>query len=231
MLLLGGLAAGCAAPGTMAHGGLATDLLSDLPPPATPMPDGSPASQPLGFLPFCIRTPDQCPRRLEAADRIKLSPANWLMLERVNADVNAEITPEADIDHYGVQEYWAITTDGYGNCKHYALMKRKRLAAAGLPFEALRIGIVRLWDGEYHAVLTVATDRGDYVLDNLRNEIRPWSSTGYAWIERQSGTQPWAWVALNGDSGTFRVAANPSQPVLTASTDAPVEQRVAASAP
>ena len=39
--------------------------------------------------------------------------------------------------------------------------------------------IVRDLDGEGHAILTVKTDHGEFVLDNLTDEIRPWDATGY----------------------------------------------------
>ena len=49
--------------------------------------------------------------------------------------------------------------------------------------------IVRDLDGEGHAVLTVKTDRGDFVLDNLTDEIRPWNATGYIY-KRQAQEIP-----------------------------------------
>jgi len=69
---------------------------------------------------------------------------------------------------------WTIPTDGYGNCKDYALAKRKDLAAAGFPILALRMAIVITPREKRHAVLTVATDKGDFVLDNLENDIVAW---------------------------------------------------------
>ena len=50
--------------------------------------------------------------------------------------------------------------------------------------------IVRDLDGEGHAVLTVKTDHGDFVLDNLSDEIRPWSATGYQFFKRQAQDDP-----------------------------------------
>jgi predicted transglutaminase-like cysteine proteinase len=38
--------------------------------------------------------------------------------------------------------------------------------------------IVRDLNGQGHAILTVKTDRGDFVLDNLSADVRPWSATG-----------------------------------------------------
>lgn len=46
-------------------------------------------------------------------------------------------------------------------------------------------------------MLTVATDRGDFVLDNLEGEILAWNDTPYAWVEWQDPTQPTGWAAVN----------------------------------
>jgi predicted transglutaminase-like cysteine proteinase len=89
------------------------------------------------------------------------------------------------------------------------------LINAGIPKLALRIAVVVIPDGERHAVLTVATNQGDYVLDSLRNDIRPWTDTDYTWIKRQAANSAWNWVALNGNSdlevASITGATNPAQ--------------------
>jgi len=60
---------------------------------------------------------------------------------------------------------------------------------------------VRDLDGEGHAILTVKTDRGEFVLDNLTDEIRPWDATGYRFVKRQSQSDPNVWVDLGGSKG------------------------------
>jgi len=101
--------------------------------------------------------------------------------------------PEA----FGRPEYWTIPTDGYGSCHDYALAKRKELIDIGLPQRALRVAILTTRSNERHAVLTIATDKGDYVLDNLRQDIRPWLDTGYTWIARQDTSSASGWASLN----------------------------------
>jgi predicted transglutaminase-like cysteine proteinase len=50
--------------------------------------------------------------------------------------------------------------------------------------------------------MQVRTDYGDYVLDNLRNDVRLWHETGYRFIKRQSSEHAGAWMKLgNGNSG------------------------------
>ena len=79
------------------------------------------------------------------------------------------------------------------------IMKSPRVGGQFLgssPVKALRVAVVRTWRGEGHAVLTVSTDHGDYVLDNREWEILPWTEAKYVWISRQDAENPMAWVAL-----------------------------------
>lgn len=172
------------------------------------MPAGTPATDaPPGFISFCSRFLDQCVTSANAAPTVHLDLATQGVLDSVNRAVNNTITPEDDQEHYGRAEYWNIPTDGYGNCKDYALTKRKELIDAGMPERALRVAIVVTPRENRHAVLTVATDRGDLVLDNLSNTLKPWSDVDYTWLERQDGGGSLGWVtfpsevAQNGTPG------------------------------
>jgi len=91
---------------------------------------------------------------------------------------------------------WTIPTDGYGDCDDYAVTKRKELLDAGFPVSALRLAVVYSPRTARHAVLTVTTDKGDLVLDNMAETIVSWNATGYTWIERQAATDPMKWVSL-----------------------------------
>jgi predicted transglutaminase-like cysteine proteinase len=95
-----------------------------------------------------------------------------------------------------VVEKWSYPDDGYGDCEDYVLLKRRMLLQAGWPREALLITVVRDKKDEGHAVLTVKTDKGDYVLDNQAESIVLWSDTGYRFVKRQSQTDPNMWVSL-----------------------------------
>lgn len=59
--------------------------------------------------------------------------------------------------------------------------------------------MVRLPNGEGHAILTVRTDRGDFVLDNLNDEIKLWNATDYRFLKRQSSNHTGRWVSLRDD--------------------------------
>jgi predicted transglutaminase-like cysteine proteinase len=66
--------------------------------------------------------------------------------------------------------------------------------------------VVKDENGEGHAVLTIKTNRGEFVLDNLNNEIKPWMQTGYDFIKRQSQTDPNVWLSLGSPDGIETMA-------------------------
>lgn len=172
-----------------------------LPPASTPMPAGTPAPDaPLGFVSFCLRFSDQCSHDADTPSVVTLDSRTWALVNKVNASLNSDIWPEHDKQHYDRTEYWTIPTDGFGDCKDYALAKRKELAQLGLPLNALRMALVATQSGQLHAVLTLATDKGDYALDNLTDVILPWSTTGYRWIARQDSQKSWDWVSFGAAS-------------------------------
>jgi predicted transglutaminase-like cysteine proteinase len=49
-------------------------------------------------------------------------------------------------------------------------------------------------------VLTVATDKGEFILDNQRDAILLWSETGYRYVKRQSQSDPNVWLSLGEQS-------------------------------
>jgi predicted transglutaminase-like cysteine proteinase len=162
---------------------------------------------PAGYIGFCLRYSDQCEVSKDAPTTLALTPDNWALLNRVNRDANSSIVYEDDQKHYGISEYWTIATDGYGDCEDFALTKRKALLEAGLPAGALRIALVLTEARERHAILTVTTDRGDFVLDSASDEVRPWTASHYVWLERQDPRQRWAWDRLNEDTTANQAVA------------------------
>ena len=61
--------------------------------------------------------------------------------------------------------------------------------------------IVRDMHNEGHAILTVKTDRGEFVLDNMSDQAPAWDTTGYQSIKRQSQDDPIVWLDLGGVGG------------------------------
>jgi predicted transglutaminase-like cysteine proteinase len=157
---------------------------------------GRDARAPSGYLAFCERNPEECRAHPGEPDRIKFTSALWDELEKVNLVVNTAIRPEDDKEHYGVSEFWTVPVDGEGDCEDYVLAKRKMLVLLGLPEAALRITVVLDRGIVRHAVLTVVTDQGDYVLDSLKNEILTTDKADYVWVERQDPASRTGWVAL-----------------------------------
>jgi predicted transglutaminase-like cysteine proteinase len=130
--------------------------------------------------------------------RVTLDKKTRDELRKVNKRVNGMIRPESDMTLFHQIDVWGakVGSDGrlYGDCEDYVLIKRRQLIETGLPAEALSIAVARNTRGELHAVLIVATDRGDYVMDNLSYWVRPWSEVPYKWIMRQ----------VNGSAGDWR---------------------------
>jgi predicted transglutaminase-like cysteine proteinase len=157
---------------------------------------GETARAPIGWVEFCNDNPAQCGAGSSEPRDIVMSQPAWKDLVRVNRWVNESIKPVTDMEHWGVLEKWSLPTDGYGDCEDYVLLKRKMLMDAGWPREALLITVVRDKRGDGHAVLTVKSDRGEFVLDNQNETVLPWTETGYRFIKRQSQSDPNVWVSL-----------------------------------
>src|SRR5712692_9232102 len=132
----------------------------------------------------------------------------WRDLVRVNSWVNSTIKPMTDLDHWGVVERWSYPDDGFGDCEDYVLLKRRMLMQAGWPRQALLITVVRDQKGEGHAVLTVKSDKGEFILDNQEDQILLWSETGYRFVKRQSQSNPNQWVALGDPRPAVSTAAS-----------------------
>lgn len=173
-------------------------LNEPLPSITTEVPGGHAVEPPFGFVGFCVRHPSQCADD-KSAPRIHLDKATWKLLERVNDAVNLTTVQRPDFEVHGVNEYWGIVRTGYGDCDDMSVTKREMLYRAGLPLYDLRLALVVTFRGQAHLVLTVATDRGDFVLDSLTREILPWNETDYTWITRQGGTG-YQWVAVQNAS-------------------------------
>jgi predicted transglutaminase-like cysteine proteinase len=153
------------------------------------------ATPPVGYVDFCARQPGECTTKGKGSTRLNLSPEKWNLLYQVNNFVNGKIAPMTDLDLYGEAEHWAIPTDA-GDCEDYLLLKKKYLEGLGFPSENLLITVVLDEKSEGHAVLTVTSADGDYILDNRRNEILRWNDTNYRFLKRQSQQSPVEWVSL-----------------------------------
>lgn len=159
---------------------------------------------PMGFVQFCKFIPEDCGGTMGEAVRVVMNADRWNDLTLVNDNANQSIEPVSDMDLYNVIEHWTYPQT-QGDCEDYVLLKRKKLMMMGWPAEALLITVVRDRNNDGHAVLTVTTDKGDFVLDNQNAEILPWQSTGYTYYKRQSQSDPRRWVSLKPGKKVARV--------------------------
>ena len=177
-------------------------------PRASSAPVGPETAIPYGWVDFCHRHAEECTLgKLDPVD-VRLTQRVWKTLNEINTFANAAIQPVSNFDHWGTMlDHWDYPVDGKGDCKIYALFKRKLLIERGFPRQALLMTIVRDLNGEGHAILTVETDRGDFVLDNLSPDVRPWNATGYQFFKRQAQDDPNVWLSLGGATGAAPVDA------------------------
>ena len=164
---------------------------------------------PVGFVKFCAANPAECKSVGRRADRLVMQSQHWAALYEVNTKINTNIAPMSDQELYGEVERWAYPVDA-GDCEDYLLLKKRELENLGFDSGALLITVVLDERHEGHAVLTVATKAGDFILDNRRNEVLLWSETGYTFLKRQSQQDPRRWMALTEtrNSGGITVSGN-----------------------
>jgi predicted transglutaminase-like cysteine proteinase len=164
-----------------------------------PIEESSPILAPFQHVRFCLRYPSECRSDPAENERINLNEETAKLLDLVNREVNGAISPT--IKGYGsdLQEGWTISP-GVGDCNDYAVTKRHKLLQNGLPAKALRLSVVKTATGIGHLVLVVVTTKGDLVLDNLTETIRPWQNTDYHWLKIQSAADARLWYEVKAAS-------------------------------
>jgi predicted transglutaminase-like cysteine proteinase len=170
---------------------------------------------PVGYVNFCANNQTECQSysfgSKLAASKLGMSPDRWNMLYQVNSYVNGKIKPVSDQELYGEAERWTYPVSA-GDCEDYLLLKKRELEALNIPAQNLRITVVLDENNQGHAVLTVTTDEGDYILDNRRNDILLWNDTNYTFLKRQSSKDPRRWVALLKKPTTATSVASAQKP-------------------
>ena len=161
---------------------------------------------PDGWINFCVRNTADCDNSEINNQFIQLTEDSYKNLIKINKQVNSRLRPQSDIAHNNTIDYWEIPQDNYGDCEDYALMKRKLLIEAGFSKGALLMTIAKLDSGELHAILTVRTQYGDYVLDNLSDDISPWFNRPFKYLKRQSLNNQNIWTALNVTIARSKIA-------------------------
>ncbi|WP_348644341.1 MULTISPECIES: transglutaminase-like cysteine peptidase [unclassified Mesorhizobium] len=127
-------------------------------------------------------------------------------LSFVNSSINRLIAYRKDSVVYGKLDYWAkpseVLEHRAGDCEDFAILKMAALLRAGIPAQSM--SLVVLQDRRrkfFHAVLSVSTASGAFILDSLGNAVMRDSdlpdyvplysfSTDRAWIHgSKSGAQ------------------------------------------
>jgi len=161
---------------------------------------GAPALVPYGWVDFCNRYAGECATRPMPALDVNFTSQSFKVIKRINAWVNANIKAKADNDHWNTVDRWDYPTDGYGDCEDFVLLKRRLLMEEGFPRQGLLVTVVKDEHGDGHAVLTVKTNQGEFILDNLVEEVKPWSRVPYKFVKRQSQTDPNLWVDIGEET-------------------------------
>jgi predicted transglutaminase-like cysteine proteinase len=163
-------------------------------------------AQPIGHHEFCQVYTSECTVHSASRVRVRLDAERWAELNAVNNTVNTSVRPATDQELFGRPEVWEFP-DGAGDCEDFVLLKRRKLIEKGWPTGALLITVVRQSNGDGHAVLTVTTNRGDLVLDNLDAGIKLWSETSYRYLKRQSEYDSGAWMGIEDDRSEALVSS------------------------
>jgi predicted transglutaminase-like cysteine proteinase len=155
-------------------------------------------THPLGYLAMHQHTnfPAECvPRRtVFRGGLIAFTAERQDELLKVNAQINGSIVPKRNTE--GLAGKGWLLSPKTGDCADYAVSKRHELLVRGWPSRALLLAeVVTTW-GERHLVLVVRTRQGDIVADNLSQDLKPWTRTGYRWIRIQSPEAPSFWSNL-----------------------------------
>lgn len=159
------------------------------------MVTGGVTSQPIGHYEFCQKYAAECNVRSKLTAPPRVTEYGWKLVREINASVNKSIIAMTDQEIYGRDEVWEYPTTA-GDCEDYALLKRKMLIENGFSVSDLLITVVRKPDGEGHAVLTLRTTEGDFILDNLSDEVKIWTDTQYTYLKRQASFNSGRWVSI-----------------------------------
>jgi predicted transglutaminase-like cysteine proteinase len=155
----------------------------------------APTLAPMAFTQFCLKYPGDCKSGRLGGGRIELNDMRRSELETVNRTVNSSIRPARNEDGLA-SEKWLLSPLR-GDCNDYAVTKRHQLIARGWSARAVLLSEVVTASGEHHLVTVVRTNGGDLVLDNLTDQIMPWSRTPYRWVRMQTPKNPNYWASIS----------------------------------
>ncbi|RYG71080.1 transglutaminase [bacterium] len=170
------------------------------------MKTGAKTAQPVGHYRFCETHAAECRPTEPHRNATLLTEVAWNVIKQVNTTVNRRIIQVTDEEYYRKVEFWTYPKSA-GDCEDFALLKKRELKARGFADADLLITVVKKRDGSGHAILTVHTSEGDFVLDNLDDRVKRWWDTPYRFEKRQSADDAGKWVVIEQPTGSVPVAA------------------------
>jgi predicted transglutaminase-like cysteine proteinase len=152
--------------------------------------EAGPEAPPAQYREFCDAEPEAC--RLDGAATMEWTASLFDTLMAVNLAVNTENVVVSDLERTGRMDVWNFPTDCTADCEDFALAKRERLVALGLPRAALTMATA-LHQTELfpHAVLLAETTEGTWLLDNLYDEVLCWDAAPYLFVTRERPDGLW----------------------------------------
>ncbi len=151
---------------------------------------------PFGHTVFCQTYPAEC----ESSRSARLFPntaTRRAELDTINRQANASIAPETE-EVGNIDKNWRLAP-AKGNCSDYAVTKRHDLLQKGWSSSSLLLAEVTLKIGEHHLILVVRTAAGEFVLDNLDQNVLSLAEARkrYAWNRIESPIDPKRWNRPN----------------------------------
>ena len=151
---------------------------------------------PKQHIKFCKKWPNHCVV-IGTKQPAKFTIDTLAKLTHINAWGNRVIKQVEDSKK---EDLWQFPVDYKGDCEDIQIFKRAHLLAEGFSSSQLLLTMVWSEKTKWHAVLVVRTTEGEYVLDNITNEIMSVEETiiskGYIYYWRQSVVDPKQWVEL-----------------------------------
>ena len=112
---------------------------------------------------------------------IEMTTDIWNKINEINTNVNNTHKYKPDVN-----EEWSELSPGQpGDCDNFVLTKAKQLQDAGIPVNSLKLvpsQIKTATGKEGHLILMLSTNKGDFVLDNINQNIVDAKKTGYEYI-------------------------------------------------
>ncbi|WP_082496732.1 transglutaminase-like cysteine peptidase [Aminobacter sp. DSM 101952] len=148
-------------------------------------------------------------------------------LASVNRAVNTMIAYRQDDAVYGNLDYWAkpaeILSRGVGDCEDYVILKMAALIEAGVPARSMSLVVLKdTGRGVFHAVLSVATQSGNFILDNLSNTVAG-DDVYRSYVPLYSFSTDRAWIH-GARSGSAQIASVGNDFTTIAPGEGPVRQ-------